>query len=1077
MFPGSRSRCDSGSLAQTHAPNQEEPIEMTRLLYFIFFVSGATGLVYEVIWIRITGLVFGNTSFSIATVLGAFMAGLAMGSWFLGTFADRYERPLKLYGIMEILIGVTAGLVPIAFRLTDNLYWNIAPNLASIPGADLFVRFSSSFIIMLVPTFLMGGTLPVLARFFVHSADEVESKLGALYALNTFGAAVGTLAAALVLIPRLGTQDTIAWMVSLNIGLGLLAILFDPGKRPKRTQKVNRAETVDVEPILDPSVGRLALLTLAVSGFVGMTYEVAWTRALSTMISSSTYAFAIMLVTFLVGIALGSTWASRFRPAASIRMLGMVQLGVAIGGFVFLIGYLFAPYLIVVLIGVLDYSFPAVLTIQFVVCAALMIVSTFFMGAVFPIAGQLYSDRMKLMGRRIGGIYSANTVGAVLGSLSAGFLLVPLIGTERTILTGLILNSALAALLLTTQRKRLASARWVAIGLLLVSASSMRGGFFWNPDYLDRGVLVVAPEIENNPQLSIDNYWSQSDVVYFAEGKNANISVRRGINYVGLRTNGKVDASNLDMATQLLLAYLPGFHHPSPEKILVIGFGSGVTTGAATVFPETVRVDCIEIESAVLGAAPFFRELNRESYDHPKVKLMEGDARNFLNVTEESYDIIISEPSNPWIAGVGSLFTEEFYALAASTLKPDGVFAQWLQLYALPLEDVQMVLAEFQRQFPEVSIWDVGNNDLIILGSREPLRMDTERMRRIVANDESVHRDFREHLALQDPLGIFASFIMSSESVRQFSRTADRNTDDRPLLEFHAPRYLFEGTSDTNIAALNEYKSSLMPEGFPDSVRERAYVALIEPLIEKERFTAAQQVVSELSEMDRSEDVSLHIATARLVIRSDQFAQAEESLRAAEQSVSESAGYYAAELQELWALFHIRNGNENLAIQSYLRAAILDPAQSSYFLQLAGLYAQSDQWNEATLWMERFVETDPYNVAIYWELLGEYLTASGRETEATTAFETAIEEEPHMRLARLRLAEVMDGRGQSQEAIELLEFLSMRGIASNVEVYTRLAGLYTSAGHTADARNVLNKGARLFPDSTEIEEQRRLLGI
>ena len=352
-----------------------------------------------------------------------------------------------MYGILEILIGVFAGLVPVAFRLIDNLYWGVAPSLASIPGADLFVRFSSSFVIMLVPTFLMGGTLPVLARFFVQSRDEVKSKLGTLYALNTFGAAVGSLAAALVLIPSLGTQATIAWMVSLNIGLGLIAILFDPGRKPKLLRKRKRVETDDTDemaPSSIPSVSKLALLTLAVSGFVGMTWEVAWTRALSTMIGSSTYAFAIMLVTFLVGIALGSTWASRFRPAASVRMLGMVQLGIAVGGFVFLIGYLFAPYLLVGLIGISNYSFPAILTIQFVVCAALMILSTFFMGAVFPIAVQLYSNRMRLLGRRVGGSYSFNTVGAVLGSLSAGFFLVPRFGTERTILIGLIASSALA---------------------------------------------------------------------------------------------------------------------------------------------------------------------------------------------------------------------------------------------------------------------------------------------------------------------------------------------------------------------------------------------------------------------------------------------------------------------------------------------------------------------------------------------------------------------------------------------------------------------------------------------------------
>ena len=1048
---------------------------MTRLLYFIFFASGATGLVYEVIWVRLTGLVFGNTSFSIATVLGAFMTGLALGSWFLGSLADRFDRPLRMYGFLEILIGLSALLVPIAFQSFDSLYWRVAPDLASVAGADLFVRFISSFAIMLVPTFLMGGTLPVLARFFVRSTTEIESKLGALYALNTFGAAVGTLGAALILIPGLGNQLTTIWVASLNVGLGLLAIRLDLGQEPTGVSEAEVVATSVVESEADPSADRIVLLTLMVSGFVAMTYEVAWTRALSALIGSSTYAFAVMLVTFLVGIALGSTWASQFRPAASIRMLGLIQLGIAFGGVFFLVGYLFAPSLLVALIRALYYSFPAVLTIQFVICSSLMILATFFMGATFPIGVQLYSNRMQFLGRRIGGIYSINTTGAIFGSLAAGFFLVPVIGTERTILTGLFLSSAVALMLLTEEKGKLALARWAALGLLIVSTVSMGGGIFWDPDSLDRGVLIYARQFEARPGLRISEHYADTDVVYFAEGKNASISVRRGNNYVGLRTNGKVDASNgNDMATQLLIAYLPGFHHPSPEKILVIGYGGGVTTGAATVFPETVRVDCVEIESAVLGAAPWFEKFNRRSWDHPKVNIIEGDARNYLNISSETYDIIISEPSNPWIAGVGSLFTAEFYELAGASLEPDGVFAQWVQLYELSPDDVRMVLGEFQRQFPEVSVWDTGVGDLILLGSREPLRIDPDRIDQIVSNDETVKKDFEDYLSLQDPLGIFASYTLSSEQVAQFAAGAPRNTDDRPLLEFHAPRNLFSETWEMNIELLNEYKSELMPVGLSGSVRERAYVAQMEPLISRGRVEFAGQAVRELAEMERSDEASLYIATARLSISSGQSEAAEESLLLAERLTGESDPY-AADREELWALLHEDRGDRDLAIQSYLRAVILDPTRTDYLRELAELYALSRQWEEAALWMQRYIQTDPATVAFYWELLGEYLVAGGREVEAVTAFETALDVEPYAYLARLRLAEVLERRGESEAAIGLLEFLTVYAIDRNAEIFTRLADLYLRAGRTSDAQRVLQKGARVFPADTAIYKQRLAL--
>ena len=369
---------------------------MTRLLYFIFFLSGASGLVYEVVWVRLTGLVFGNTSFSIATVLGAFMSGLALGSWWLGSMVDRSERPLRLYGILEILIGISALLVPFAFRAVDTLYWSVGAELSEIAGADTLVRFITSFVIMLVPTFLMGGTLPVLTRFFVQRNEEVGSKVGTLYALNTFGAACGTLVAALVLIPGLGNQLTTVWIASLNVGLGLLAIRLDVNQEVVPESDVEAVETPP-RTIAGSQSDRFVLLTLAVSGFAAMVYEVAWTRALTAVIGSSTYSFAIMLVTFLVGIAMGSSWASRFRPSVSLRLLGLLQLGIAFGGLVFMIGYLVAPYLLISLIRALFYSFPAVLTIQFIVCSSLMFLATFFMGATFPIAGQLYSSNIQIL--------------------------------------------------------------------------------------------------------------------------------------------------------------------------------------------------------------------------------------------------------------------------------------------------------------------------------------------------------------------------------------------------------------------------------------------------------------------------------------------------------------------------------------------------------------------------------------------------------------------------------------------------------------------------------------------------------
>lgn len=1048
---------------------------MNRLLYFVFFLSGASGLVYEVIWVRLTGLVFGNTSFSIATVIGAFMAGLALGSWRIGLFADRYERPLRLYGILEILIGVSAFLVPIAFRAFDTAYWSIAPAVESIPGGGLSIRFLSSFAIMIVPTFLMGGTLPVLGRFFVRSAGEVESRMGTLYALNTFGAALGTLGAALVLIPGMGVSLSTTWVAALNVLIGLVAIRMDLGQdplpAPGSPQPLVREDSGSAQP-----ADKLVLLTLAVSGFVAMTYEVAWTRALSTILGSSTYAFSIMLVTFLVGIAAGSTWAARYRPRASITMLGFVQLGIAVGGVVFLVGFLAAPYLLVALIRALYFSFPAVLTIQFLISASLMVLATFFMGATFPIAAQLYSSRIEVMGRRIGSIYSVNTVGAILGSLTAGFVLLPLIGTERTVLAGLFLNSALALLLLSEGRGRVMAGRWVSAGLLGVATLAMVGGIFWPPTMLDRGVLIYARQFDIRPNLTMAEHYADTDIVFFEEGRNATISVRRGNNYYGLRTNGKVDASNgRDMTTQLMIGLLPGFYHPQPERTLVVGYGGGVTTGAATVFPETTIVDCVEIEPAVIRAAPWFEPFNRRSYDHPKVNIIEGDARNFLNVNDVTYDVIISEPSNPWIAGVGSLFTSEFYELAAASLEPDGIIAQWVQLYELSPEDVRMVMAEFQRHFPQVAAWNMGVGDLILIGSREPLRLDLSRVERIFENDATLRREFRNYLGITDPLEIASFYVMSTDGIEAFSSGAPRNTDDLPLLEFNAPRNLFSDTSAMNEELLDQARAELMPPEIPDHYRERVLLRLMDPLIDNGEIEAAGEAVVELAETLRASDDGLHLAIARLNLYSSMYPLVRENLIAAEAAAVGTADRYAGYREELWARMAEQQGDGQEAISRYERAVEAAPEESSYLLKLAELHAADDNWSQAAAWMERYLDTDPYPLSFYTELLGDYLMNAGRETEAIRAFEEALEIEPYAYLARLRLAEIFEARGRGAEAAELLEFLTVYAVDRDPAIYTRLANVYTALEQWSDAERVLEKARRIFPTDTAVYTARRQL--
>ena len=1044
-----------------------------RTLYGIFFLSGATGLVYEVIWVRLTGLVFGNTSHAIAVVLGAFMAGLALGSWKLGRYADRVPSALKLYGMLEIGIGIAAALVPFVFQSLHSVYWALTPYIQGIPGGSMILRFLTSFAILLLPTFLMGGTLPVLAKFFTQTAREVQQKVGLLYALNTFGAAFGTLVAALLFIPRLGNIRTTLLIALLNAAIGMFAIFLN--SRWSVSTSASAVETPGqqaavAEESIDSTTAGLVLITLAGSGFVSMLYEVAWTRALTAMIGSSTYAFSIMLVTFLVGIAAGSSIASRLKSRAGLRLLGLTQLGVALGGLIFLVGYKFAPLVVLGALRAMFFSFPAMLLTQFVVCAFLMIAATICMGATIPIASQIYSSQFKLLGRSIGSIYSVNTLGAIAGSLIAGFVLVPLAGTERTVLAGIFFNSAMAALILSAPSavRKLDTGKWAAVALLLLATFSMKGKVFWPPESLDQGIIIYAKMLDSHPEYTIDEHYIDTDVVYFKEGNNATISARRGEDYVGLRTNGKVDASNKDdMTTQLMIGFLPFLYHSNPKSAMVIGYGSGVTVGAAATFNEVESIDCLEIEPAVVGAAPVFSSINRNSFENPKVHITYDDARNYMNVTRKQYDVIISEPSNPWIAGVASLFTSEFYERAVQVLKPDGVFAQWVQLYELDPEDLRMILHEFQAKFPEVSAWNSGG-DLILIGTRQPQRLNFSRWVRLGAEDPSVVQNLRQYLRSSTPEGLLAYYVTSSEPIRKFAETTRHNSDDHPLLEFHAPRELYRDTRDLNVSLLYDAKIGLIPQGAEIPDLQKAYSGMIAPLLHMNRANLASQAMGMLSGLQNLEPGALDIAMARISLSGGNPLTADVQLTQARGSMPPNSPLLA-DREELWGDVGAAQGDNPKAIEHYLAAAAADPHRTGPPRRLAELYGAKKEWKEAARWMEQYTKIAPEATGHELAMLGDYYMAGFELDKALATFEASLKKDPYTFWARLNLARLFEKGKQTDDAIEQYEWMMHYAFDRDPDIYVKLVNLYKAkGGRQKEIREVLARGHRLYPTDMPI---------
>ncbi|MDI6793933.1 MAG: fused MFS/spermidine synthase [bacterium] len=802
--------------------------EITASLYICFFLSGATGLIYEIVWTRELTLIFGSTVLAISTVLSAFMAGLSLGSFWGGRIVDRSEgNVLKMYAWIEGGIGLFALLMPFLFLAANYIYTGPLAGLAFYPLS--LARFLVSFVLLLIPTTLMGATLPVISRFFISNLTGVGSKVGYLYGLNTLGAVLGSFGAGFIMLQIFGLAATTYLAAVINLGIAGLVISFNSriGKyKPAETLPEEVEAEVQSKPIHNPQSAicnpqsairnRLILIGLGLSGLAGMVYEVTWTRILNQVLGSSVYTFSTMLTTFIMGIAAGSLLFARlFRHRrVSLSLFAAAEAGIGLSAL--LITYTFneLPQLFLILFGLVGQSYYKLLAAQFLIPFLVMIFPTLLMGATFPILAQIYTQSASNLGQSIGTLYAANTFGAILGAFAGGFLIIPFLGTQTGILLSVGINLVVGIITLMADQER----RWATKALRAGITTGLAALFLiflppYDQQVASKGVAPNARKLTGSFTLSLKEQAHSTALLYFKEGLNCNVSVHKsndGTTF--LKVNGKTDASTgSDMNTQILLGYLPLFFHPDPEHVLVIGLGSGVTVGAAAAYEETRQVDCVEIEEAVVEAASFFATENHNCLDNPKVKIIVEDGRGYLLRTKDKYDCIISEPSNPWIAGVASLFTTEFYQLVQSRLKPDGIICQWIHGYSLNPRNLKLVIRTLKKNFPCVTIWQGSPNDYLILGSRKKLKIDYHVLKEKMTSDPVVLQDLKS-IECHSPFGLANHFILTEEEVENLVFGNEvLNTDDLPLLEFSAPVSLYRETSHLNYLLLKDQKIGDIP--------------------------------------------------------------------------------------------------------------------------------------------------------------------------------------------------------------------------------------------------------------------------
>jgi predicted membrane-bound spermidine synthase len=759
------------------------------------FVSGIAGLVYEIAWARYLALFLGHTSYAVVAVLVAFMGGLALGYAWIGKWADRTSAPLAMYAGLEIGIGILGLLFPWYYEFCREAFVTLA--LAWQPrGAALFaLKFAFSSLAILLPTVLMGGTLPVLARFVTQSLADLRPRVAALYCLNSAGAVAGCLLADFLLIPLVGLQLTVWDAAAMNLIVGLIALALH-----RRLQGIEPAPAPveEVEEQFTPGELKLAMIAIGASGFVAMLYEVAWTRLLALALGSSTHAFSIMLTTFIAGIATGSWLIYRWkRLRSTLDAFGWAELALAATLFGSMFFYDLIPYWFARLSNLLartEEAYPLYELCQALICFGVMFVPAVCLGMTLPLASRVATQEVARTGRSVGGTFAVNTLGTVLGTAVTGFALLPWLGLARTFAFGVAANAVIGLALLARCRL-LQRPAWAAPApVMAVAVVWLAGGWFesW-PRALTLGLWR-----NQNPPQSVAEFRAlaaRDEIRYYRDGAGETVCVEAMRCPQGqkltLKVNGKADASTgADMTTQLLAGHLPMLLRPHSHDVLVVGLGSGVTCGAVTTHPNLRRVDVVEISPEVAQAARCFAPYNNHVLDNPTLRLVIEDAKSFLKTSLGKYDIIISEPSNPWMAGVAGVFSREFYQTCRSSLRADGLMVQWVQVYETSDEAFDVVLATFLSVFPHTSIWQTSVGDLVLIGSPSPTRVNLDALATRITHP-SVAADLARIQLTSVPL--LLSLQVVSEDNAPFIPSPDAvvHNDFHPVLEYIAQRGFF----------------------------------------------------------------------------------------------------------------------------------------------------------------------------------------------------------------------------------------------------------------------------------------------
>lgn len=1040
-----------------------------RLFLVAYGCSGAAGLIYQVSWTRWLSLHMGHSTAATSTVVAAVMGGLAGGAVAGARLASRLSRRQAIYAycVLEAMVAVMALTVPDELRFLQPL---LARSYQDGMSGTWFpaVRLVTSLVVIGVPAIALGATFPIASRLFVGRWDSPGSSAGTLYAVNATGASLGALAAGFVLVPALGVRRTVLIAIAIA-GLGILCAWIltlrsdaDPAgvdvSRRDRTQNAGAVRRAK-ETVAPHRLVWLTFAAMGAAGFAGMTQEIVWTRLLSMTVGPTTYAFSATVAAIIAGIALGSglgSWAVKrtHRPVFWLALMLTFAAIAASGASIF--GGAYLPKAIAFGVASSSGDFNQLLPLHSLMAAALILPVAAGLGAAFPFALEISAGGVLFVERRVGDLYAVNTVAGVAGALLTGFIAIPRLGLEWTLQFANVLvigaGFALGYWGGLGRRDRVISFVFSVGAIVLLFAMPrwdrglLANGVYKYPAYLEKGVDV---------ELAL----KAGELLYYREGAAGTVSVKRLAGRKSLAIDGKVDASDsADMLTQKALAHIPLLLHPNPRDVFVIGLGSGVTLGSALVHPIS-RADVAELSPEVVAASRFFSEENRNALADKRTRLILGDGRTHLQLSARTYDVIISEPSNPWMAGVASLFTREFFQAARSRLAPGGILCQWAHTYDITDGDLRSIVATVRSVFSHVTVWIIGGTDVLLLASDEPIEPLLDNISRGWVRP-GVEADLRQTHAM-GPFAVLSLYAGGPADLERYAADAGVQDDDRMALEFSGPRAISLRSDVDNTARL---RSVVDPGSTPAIItRARASASAADwrdratMLSSAEDYPSAYEDYARSVQMDQTDLQALD----GLVRTSVVVGRESDALRLLKPSTSSHANVPAIAIAASRIL--AGGGAFEDAVATLKDAAAISPADPGVLAQLASIHSDAGDLRQLERVVAELRRVEPYGwAALYYSAvvaLGE-----GHFDRAIRLIERAIEVDPLDSAAHNLLGAAHANLGHTAEASKAFQ-AALRINPREATTYVNLGLLELGQQNPAVATALFVEALSLDPTS------------